>query len=29
MKCKYSPSVMQMGCILYLMSAYDNDIVLL
>ena len=29
MKCKYSPSVMQMGCILYLMSAYDNNIVLL
>ena len=28
MKCKYSPSVMQMGCILYLMSAYDNNIVL-
>ena len=29
MKCKYSPSVMQMGCILYLMSTYDNNIVLL
>ena len=29
MKCKYSPSVMQIVGILYLMSAYDNDIVLL